>query len=215
MSWIEKEKINSEKKFLALLKKQEKAMKYNIPKELKKAEVPYLQKERNNIYKRQNKKYDIKFGKIMEQIYSFEHEKYYVGIHRTCNDVNKIMKEGIAMKKNLTDINNHVQIIKNFPFMLEQIEHANEYKGSTAVLILKIPKKDIDCNYETMEERDPIYYQKDGTLFLDPKYIVGFVPNNGGEISDFIFNDVIDKNVNIYPHYYDDSISNLQNKKSI
>ena len=99
--------------------------------------------------------------------------------------------------------------------MLEQIEHANEYNGSTAVLILKIPKKDIDCNYETMEERDPIYYQKDGTLFLDPKYIVGFVPNNGGEISDFIFNDVIDKNVNIYPHYYDDSISNLQNKKSI
>lgn len=83
MSWIEKEKINSEKKFLALLKKQEKTMKYNIPKELKRAEVPYLQKERNNIYKRQNKKYDIEFGKIMEQIYSFEHENImwvYIGL---------------------------------------------------------------------------------------------------------------------------------------
>lgn len=215
MSWIEKEKINSEKNFITLLKRQGKSMKYNIPKEYKKAEISYLQKERNNIYKRQNKKYDIEFGKIMEQIYTFEQEKYYVGIHRTCNDVKKIMNEGIAMKNNSTDIHDHVQIIKNFPFMLEQIEHANEYKGSTSVLILKIPKKDIDCHYETIEKRDPIYYKKNDKFFLNPKYIVGFVPNNGGEINEFIFNEIIDKNVNIYPHYYDDGINNFQNKKSI
>ena len=213
MSWIEKAKIESEKKFLALLKKQEKTMKYYIPKEYKKAETPDLQKDRNNIYKRQNKKYDIEFGKLMEQIYTFEQEDYYVGIHRTCTDVNKIMKEGIAMKLNSTDIHDHVQIIKNFPFLLEQIEHSIEYKSSAFTLILKIPKKDIDPKFETNLEREPIYYEKENQIYLNPKYIVGVAPRNSGELNEFIFNELIDKNIKNYPTYYDENIMNLINQK--
>lgn len=203
MSWVSKTKIESEKKFLNLLKKEN--QKYIIPKEYK--------KEKPNIYKRQNKKYDIEFGKLMEQIYTFEQEEYYVGIHRTCNDVNKIMKEGIAMKSNSTDIYNHVQIVKNFPFLLEQIEHSIEYKSSAFTLILKIPKKDIDPKFETNLEREPIYYEKENQIYLNPKYIVGVAPRNSGELNEFIFNELIDKNIKNYPTYYDENIINLINQK--
>lgn len=53
MSWIERIKLENKKRFLELCHKQND--KYKIPKELKEAEYPFLRKDRNKVYKRQNK----------------------------------------------------------------------------------------------------------------------------------------------------------------
>lgn len=210
MSWIERIKLENENRFLEMCHKQND--KYKIPKELKEAEYPFLQKDRNKIYKRQNQKYTNEFGKIMEQIYQYMNDEYYIGIHRTCNDADNMMYEGIKMKSNINDITNHVQIIKNFPLLLEELQNADNYKGATTSLIIKIPKKDIDIHIES-DDREPIYYEKDGNLYLNPKFIIGHVPVNDGNLNQFIFNDNIDPTISQYPTFYDEAIKDDLNKK--
>ena len=59
----------------------------------------------------------------------------------------------------------------------------------------------------------PIYYEKENQIYLNPKYIVGVAPRNSGELNEFIFNELIDKNIKNYPTYYDENIMNLINQK--
>lgn len=211
MSYIDRVSMEQEKKFINLLEKKNK---YAIPKYLKRAEYKFLQKQRNKDYKTVNKKFSKDFGDVMEQIYLLDSEEYYIGIHRTSSDPNKIMAEGLQYNDCSPNIHDHVQICKNFPFLLTQLMSANEYKGSTTSLIVKIPKKDIDPNFETDNERNPIYYVKDGHSYLKPNYIVGHVPVNNGNLNEFIINEVqMTDYSKVEGFVYDENINELLEQK--
>ena len=137
-----------------------------------------------------------------------------IGIHRTSSDPTKIMTEGLQYNSSDPNIHDHVQICKNFPFLLTQLMSANEYKGSTTSLIVKIPKKDIDPNVETNLERKPIYYVKDGRTYLKPNYIVEHVPVNNGNLNEFIFNKVqITDYSQVDDFIYDENINEILQQK--
>lgn len=85
--------------------------------------------------------------------------------HRSASFFDDIFEKGIEYT-NGTDIHDHVQIIKNFPLMLHEIKHCEEYKLSNGSFIVKIPKKCIEGNIENAE---PIYYKdKTGKTYLRP-----------------------------------------------
>lgn len=137
-----------------------------------------------------NNRLDIEFGNMMQQIYEQNQDEYYIGIHRTGADTESIMTKGISYSSSgiygyndekddyisCKDIHDHVEIIKNFPKFLHSMACAYQYKCSTKSFIVKIPKKDIDPYFKTDEERSPIYYVKNGKVYLRPEYIIGYVP---------------------------------------
>lgn len=161
-----------------------------------------------------NKRFDKDFGELMEQLYLIDGEECYIGIHRTSSDPTKIMTEGLQYNSSDPNIHDHVQICKNFPFLLTQLMSANEYKDSTTSLMVKIPKKDIDPNVETDLEREPIYYVKNGRTYLKPNYIVGHVPVNNGNLNEFIFNEVqITDYSQVDDFIYDENINEILQQK--
>ena len=232
-SWIERKKLEAEKSFLQLLKKNNN--KYTIPKYLNRSEYSYKEAIKNvdRLYKEMNNTLDVEFGNIMQQIYEQNQEEYYIGIHRTGADIEKIMKEGISYSSSglygdingidscisSKNIHDHVQIIKNFPQFLYSLAWAYKYKFSDKSLIIKIPKKDIDPKFETDKERNPIYYVKDGKVYLKPEFIIGYVPveidemNKIGVINEFIPNQntyTYDKTTQLI---YDENIESLVTQK--
>lgn len=213
MSWIDKKRIEYEERFLKLLNnKKINNNLYQIPEHLKIAETPSLQKDRNQIYKIMNNKFNKEFGEKLQELYEKDSDKYYIGIHRTMSGFENVFKNGIVSRG--TWIHDHVQIMKNFPFLLHQLSVADSYKGSFGSFIVKIPKKDIDPRYESSEERDPIFYKSNDITYVRPEYIVGYVPVNDGNLNEFIPNDFpakqYDSNIEFL---YDESIKNIITKK--
>ena len=121
---------------------EEQRNKYEIPERYKKAEVPFLQKDRNDMYEEMNYKIDKEIGEILQQLYDYESDKYSIGIHRTASIPKDIFKEGIKYD-DYPNIHDHVQIFDNFPFMLREISHAEGYKVSNGAFIIKVPKTSI------------------------------------------------------------------------
>ena len=117
----------------------------------------------------------------LKQLYEIDKENYYIGIHRTANEVEDILENGIICRNN--ELSTHVQRMDNFDFMLREIKLCSEYKGSKGCFIVKIPKEYVDNG--TM----PIYYQDGEKIRLNPKYVVGYVPVEKGKILYLELND--------------------------
>jgi len=236
-NWIERKKLEKEKSFLNLIKKRKNQNDnlYTIPKHLNKAAFSYksAKKFTDKLYKIMNNRLDKSFGEKMQQLYEQGQEEYYIGIHRTGADPEKLMKEGICYSTNgyygFTNnkeasispkcLGDHVQTMDTFPFLLHQLACAYNYKFSCGSLIVKIPKKDIDNKYETNETREPIYYVKDGQVYLRPEYIIGYVPCKIEEYGKLgIINEFIPNNNKITyddttQFVYDEKIEPLINQK--
>ena len=122
----------------------------------------------------------------LKQIYEIDKDEYYIGIHRTSSPLEDTFENGIRCRDN--DLETHVQKMDNFDFMLSQISSCENYKLSDGCFIIKIPKKAVD------EKSTPIFYENNGGLYLDPKYIVGYVPVRRRKLAflelNYRFNDV-------------------------
>lgn len=159
---------------------------YTIPEKYKKAEAEFLQDDRNQMYDTMNNTIDEMTGKTLETLYDYESDKYYIGIHRTASPFDEVFEKGIEYQ-NGTDIHDHVQIFKNFPFMLHQIKHCGEYKMSNGSFIVKVPKTSIEGN---INDATPLYYRgENGKVYLRPEYIAAYVPVYNQKIGKVIMND--------------------------
>ena len=127
----------------------------------------------------------------LRQLYEIDKDEYYIGIHRSAIPVDETFENGIRCRFN--DISDHVQRMDNFDFMLSQISACESYKFSTGCFIIKVPKSAVD------EASTPIFYEKNGDKYLDPKYVVGYVPVQNKKLAFFEFNDQIKEvNADIY-----------------
>lgn len=85
------------------------------------------------------------------------------------------------------DLIDHVQPMTNFCYMLHEIKYCEEYKLSTGVYIIKIPKAFVKGNVEFAE---PILYVKeDGDIYLRPDFIAAYVPVFQGRLGKVEIND--------------------------
>lgn len=166
---------------------------YEIPEEYKKAEFDFfqdgvnvIQEDRNQMYDEMNNSIDKMTGKKLQALYDYENEEYAIGIHRTSADFDEILEKGIKFRCDI-EIDSHVQMFENFPFMLHQIKHCEGYKFSRGCIIVKVPKKSIKGN---IKEAEPIYYKgEDGEFYLRPEYIAAFVPVKNKKIGDVLMNE--------------------------
>lgn len=192
---------------------------YHIPKKYKKAEQKYLQKDRNEMYDEMDYTLDKKIGFILEQLYEYKNDEYYIGIHRTCNDKDLIMHDGLCYGTDKEPyIHDHVQIMKNYPFFLRELKYCESYKGSLGCILVKVPKKDIDPKYKD-DTSEPIYYvSKDGKSYLRPEYIVGYVDVINRQIKEvelnkFPHNDIYDENtVFLYDELMNEKYDHMRKK---
>lgn len=184
---------------------------YPIPIKYKKAELPELQEDRDDMFDFVNNKIDKKIGETLEALYNYESDKYMIGIHRTASLKESIFEKGIKFDE-APYIHDHVQMFNNFPFMLREIMLCENYKFSRGCFIVKIPKESIKGTEETAE---PIYYKnKDGNIYLRPEFICAYVPVENKKIQNIEFNNLIhDKIYDEAPMFYQDD-SAKQNSRS-
>ncbi|MBR3117383.1 MAG: hypothetical protein IKF36_05905 [Bacilli bacterium] len=111
----------------------------------------------------------------LKRIYEFDKDNYYTYIHRTAGEVDPIEENGIRFGSS-TSIDDMCQRMDNFYFMLREISNCNNYKFSSGCFIIKIPKTAITENSE------PIFYNKDEDIYLNPKYVVAYATVRGTNI---------------------------------
>lgn len=176
---------------------------YSIPKEYKKSEYKLLKKENLDAYNEMNNSINKVTGETLQALYEYDNDKYYIGIHRTSLQPEQVFKDGIKTRE--TDINDHVQLMKDFPFMLREIKNCEGYKFSSGCFIIKVPKPYVNG---TKEEAKPIYYAKDnGLTYLRPEYIAAYVPVLNGQIGKIEMNDYSHNIYNENTEFlYDDNI---------
>ena len=126
---------------------------YHIPRKYKKAEVPDLQDDRNEMYEEMDGSIDNIIGLTLQGIYDYKSDDYVIGLHRTASEKDDILKNGIVMRD--TELTMHVQPFKNFPFFLREIKYCESYKLSNGCFIVKIPKKDVYAK-DADETTEPI-----------------------------------------------------------
>ena len=157
--------------FVPFLQKR-KAIKKDFSYYLTGEEKNYLNKFKKSIIlckKRYNGNITLDVFNTLKKIYEYDKEYLYTGIHRTNYYVDEIFKNGIKYEQS-PSLGTHVQIEHSFDEMLFNISSCENYKNSTGCFIIKVPKKAIN------EKNEPIYYQDDNGIYLNPKYIVMFVP---------------------------------------
>lgn len=106
----------------------------------------------------------------LKQIYNTSKDSTYLGLYDIQYEVDSYLENGINFIKN-ADFNKKVKIVNNFDLMINKISNCNEESQSYGTLIIKIPKSALSSRSV------PIYYiNDDGHIFLNPKYIVCYVP---------------------------------------
>ena len=105
----------------------------------------------------------------LKRIYEEDKENTYTLIHRTAAEVDPIFVNGIKFGSS-TFLYEMCQRVDNFQFMLGAISLCGNYKSSLGCFIIKIPKTAIT------EKNVPIYYKKDDSVYLNPKYVVAYAP---------------------------------------
>lgn len=180
---------------------------------LEKAFVPMKEKntKNNDYYTDEEKKFnkisrrEIRFFKsnykdkvssesytILKQIYNTNKDKYYLGLYDIQYVVDHVLENGIIFGHK-ADFQRHIRVIHNFDLMMNQISSCNDQRQSYGSLIIKIPKEAIDNN------SIPIYYNRNDTIYLNPKYIVCYVPVKNKKILTVeINNSMNDVESNIY-----------------
>lgn len=111
----------------------------------------------------------------LKRIYEFDKDNYYTYIHRTASEVDPVEENGIRYGSS-TSIDDMCQRMDNFYFMLREIAFCNNYKYSSGCFIVKIPKTAI------IEKSEPIFYDNDGVIYLNPKYVVAYATVRGSNI---------------------------------
>lgn len=177
---------------------------YSIPLKYKEPEYELFRKDREDDYNEMNNSIDKITGETLQALYDYDADKYFIGIHRTAALPEEIFQKGLKMRG--TDIDDHVQIMENFCFMLREIKYCEGYKFSQGCFIVKVPKKSVKGN---VNEAEPIYYvSDDGKIYLRPEFITAYVPVCDRKIGKV--------EMNKYPHniysdttefLYDDSLN--------
>lgn len=121
----------------------------------------------------------------LKQLYELDKDDYYIGIHRTNFFVDDIFEEGLRFGSD-TNINELVQRMDNFDVMLDEISKCEGYKNSYGCFIIKVPRKDV------VDKDEPIYYMKDDTLYLNPKYVVAYAPVKNKKVLPIEMNEQMD-----------------------
>lgn len=167
--YIEKRKILKKKAIAHLTKEEKKHLK--------------LFSSEEKIYKKQIKgKVSKDAYETLKSIYEYDKDNSYTLIHRTGFEVDPIFESGIRFGSS-TDLYDMCQRMDNFNFMLSEISLCNDYKYSSGCFIVKIPKKAIN------EKSEPIFYNKDENIYLNPKYVVAYAPVRGKMILSVELND--------------------------
>ena len=65
---------------------------YHIPRKYKKAEVPDLQDDRNEMYEEMDGSIDNIIGLTLQGIYDYKSDDYVIGLHRTASEKDDILK---------------------------------------------------------------------------------------------------------------------------
>lgn len=151
--------------------------------------TPIQKRETNDIYQSQDesslskilnyeirnyiKDYKDKISKdtfiTLRQIYNTNKDICYAGLYNIRYDVDNILENGINFGKDAI-LKKEVKIVKNFDLMIHNITKCSDDSQSNGVLIVKIPKNALD------KKSIPIYYEKDNRIYLNPMYIVCYVP---------------------------------------
>ena len=146
-------------------------------------------------------------GLILQELYDYKNDEYFIGIHRTCTDKNFIFKNGIKYGDS-TEFDNHVQVFNDLVHMLSEIIDCESYKGSVGCIIVKIPKKDIRKEYANEKSEEIFYTDSDGDLYLKPEYVAGYVRVGLSTIKSVEFNTL--KHDDIYnentKYFFDENI---------
>lgn len=126
--------------------------------------------------------------------------KYAIGIHRTgyssvtpeyLNDVfnNGLINNGDAMQGvdcKYVDLEKTVSLVENYTILIGLLKTGHNYKDSDGMLLIKIPKEDIDY---LNSDRKAIFFNDNGTARLLPEYIYGYIPSDkNGNIDRIIHN---------------------------
>ena len=215
--YIEKMLNNSKKDIVVLRtmkiieKLQETNDFYEIPEKYKKAEIPDLQEDRNNIYNEVNNIIDVETGKILEQLWNYENNNYMIGIHRTASPADSILSKGIEYSE-YPNIHDHVQMFENFPFRLREIMHCENYKLSNKCFIIKVPKSSIKGNIDNAE---PIFYKNsDGKIYLRPEFIAAYVPVQDKKLRKVRLNKLNHDDIyNVATEFYQDENVTINQRK--
>lgn len=127
-------------------------------------------------------------------------QKYAIGIHRTgysnvtpeyLDDVfnNGLINNGDAMQgvtRKYVDLEKTVSIIENYTILIGVLKTGHNYKNSDGMLLIKIPKEDIDSENPN---RKPIFFNDSGIPRLLPEYIYGYIPSDkDGNIDKIVHN---------------------------
>jgi len=188
--------------------------KYHIPEEYKKAEIPFLQEDRDNMYNEMDNYIDYETGLLLQQLYDYDKDNYIIGIHRTASEKNDVLKKGIVMRGNELSMN--VQEFSNFPFLLRELKYCESYKLSNGCFIVKIPKKDV-YQRDMNETTEPIYYKdEENNLRLRPEFVSAYVRVVDKKIMNIELNSYVHDIYNPDTIYkYEEEIENAFKNKSL
>lgn len=159
------------KNFYPYIQKRKIFMK-KISEKLTKEEEIHLKRFKKSIHlcrKKYNGNITQKTYNLLKRIYDYDKDTFYTGIHSTGSDIDEIFENGLCFDQ-IADFQNHVLIEHNFDEMLYNISSSEGYKQSRGCFIVKVPKRAIN------EKDEPIFYKNNDKIYLNPKYIVMFVP---------------------------------------
>lgn len=142
---------------------------------------------------------------ILRQIYNTEKEKCYLGLYNIRYNVDQLLEEGIPIGYK-AELKKRIVLIDNFDYMLHRIISCNDEKQSNGSLLIKIPKESIN------NRSIPIYYEHDNSIYLDPKYIICYVPVMERKILSVEIND---SNNNVESNICEGDILNKNDEKII
>ena len=120
--------------------------------------------------------------RILKQIYNTKKDECYLGIYDIQYNVDTILEEGIVFGTTAV-FEKRIKTIHNYDYLINQISNCNEEKQSYGSVIIKVPKEAID------KKSIPIYYEKDNLIFLNPEYIICYVPVKNKKLLTVEFND--------------------------
>ena len=117
----------------------------------------------------------------LKQIYNTNKDDCYLGLCNIQYVVDYYLENGIMFGKK-AEFQKQVKIVNGFDVMINQISSCDVGRQSYGSLIIKVPKDAID------KKNMPIYYLKEGFIYLNPEYVICYVPVKNGKLLDVEIN---------------------------
>ena len=141
---------------------------------------------------------------ILKQIYNTNKDYFYTSIFNVNMLVDLYFEDGICFG-NSAFFNDNIKVINNFDYMLKYISCMEDEVSTKGCLLIKVPKNAIN------RKSEPIYYIEDNSIYLNPKYIICYIPVVDKKILGIEFNDEAREVVSTI--YEGESIDPIMRKK--